>query len=87
MFRTALHFQAYHCNEMDSECKNANSAKSFVLGSEPHRRLLPLDDLESAMGALQTDGVYSVPSLLSAVSAMASRNSSGIRSLKVFSAS
>lgn len=87
MFRTALHFQTYHCNERDSKCKNANSAKSSVLSPEHHRRLLPLDHLESTMGALQTDGVYSVPFLLQAVSVMASRNSSGIGNLVVFSAS
>ena len=87
MFRTALHFQAFHCNKRDSKCRNANSAKSYMLSPENHTRLLALDHLERATGALQTDGVYSVPFLLTGVSVMASRNSSSIRSLIVFSAS
>lgn len=58
-----------------------------MLSPETHTWLLALGHPKRATGALQTDGVYSVPFLLTAVSVMASRYSSGIRSLMVFLAS
>ena len=58
-----------------------------TLSPENGTQLLALDHPERATGAFQTDGVYSVPLLLTAPSVMASRNFTVIRNVIVLSAS